>query len=129
VNGVPVDPADVVIAALMGHVRRVVVDSKGVIIDMGRKRRFFTGSARDAALLQGLFDSQGRCIWPGCGRQRCEIDHSDEWCGGGLTDLINAALLCGWHNRFKTRGFRTWRDDAGVWHVRRPDGTELARAA
>lgn len=128
-NGVPIDPADAVIAALIGQVRRVVVNSKGVIIDLGRKSRLFTGSARDAALLQGLLDSLGRCIWPGCGRKRCQLDHSDEWRDGGLTDLINAALLCGRHNRFKSRGYRTWRDDHGVWHVVRPDGTELAPAA
>lgn len=28
--------------------RRVVIDSAGVVVDMGRKRRLFTGAARDA---------------------------------------------------------------------------------
>lgn len=128
-NGIPIDPVDGVVGVLMGMVRRAVIDGKGVIIDMGRKSRCFTGTAREAALLQGLLDSAGRCIWPGCGRQRCEIDHSEAWGSGGLTDLISASLLCGRHNRFKTRGYRTWRDDRGLWHVLRPDGTEIAPAA
>jgi hypothetical protein len=33
--------------------------------------------------------------------------------------------LCGRHNRWKNRGYRTWRDDQGRWHLIRPDGTEM----
>jgi hypothetical protein len=33
--------------------------------------------------------------------------------------------LCGWHNRFKTRGYTTHRDQHGHWHHYRPDGTEI----
>ena len=47
-SGVAVDPADAVVASLVGHVRRVVLDTDGVIIDLGRRRRLFTGSARSA---------------------------------------------------------------------------------
>jgi Domain of unknown function (DUF222) len=35
---------------LIGHVRRVVYDSYGTVIDLGRKRRLFTGSAREAIM-------------------------------------------------------------------------------
>ena len=55
-DGAPVDPADVVAAAFIGHVRRVVIGSDGVIINLGRRSRLFTGSARDAALLQAVLD-------------------------------------------------------------------------
>jgi hypothetical protein len=48
VNGVQLHPHDVLRAALAGHVRRAVIDADGVTIDLGRKRRLFTGSARDA---------------------------------------------------------------------------------
>lgn len=45
-NGVPVHPHDVLRAALAGHVRRVVLDSAGHVIDFGRKKRFLPVGAR-----------------------------------------------------------------------------------
>jgi hypothetical protein len=36
-------------AAMMGQIRRVVVDSQGVVVDLGTKQRLFTGNARLAA--------------------------------------------------------------------------------
>jgi hypothetical protein len=47
-SGKPIDPHDALGAALIGHVRRVVFDSRGVVVDMGRKSRLFTGTAREA---------------------------------------------------------------------------------
>lgn len=130
-SGVPVDPAAVVAAALVGHVRRIVVGSSGRIIGVGRRQRIFTGAAREAALIQSLLDvSDGRCLWPGCGRRRnCQIDHTTEWQHDGVTDLANAGLLCARHNRHKSHGYTVWRDPAGRWHTYRPDGTELGSIA
>ncbi|MDP2290811.1 MAG: DUF222 domain-containing protein, partial [Actinomycetota bacterium] len=50
-TGVRIDPSDMLIAAAIGHVRRVVLDSASVVIDMGRKQRLFTGALRDAVML------------------------------------------------------------------------------
>jgi hypothetical protein len=123
-TGVPLDPADVVAAVLIGQVRRVVFDSAGVVINLGRTRRVFTGGARDAVLLQ-----HRRCLWPGCGlpARRSQIDHDNPWgsAARGPTDPANGTPLCGRHNRWKNRGYRTWRDDQGRWHLIRPDGTEM----
>ena len=47
-SGKPIDPHDALGAALIGHVRRVVFDSRGVVVDMGRTSRLFTGTARQA---------------------------------------------------------------------------------
>jgi hypothetical protein len=127
-NGIPIDPADAVTASVIGRVRRVLVGPDGVIIDLGRRSRTFTGSARDAALLQAALDGDGRCLWPGCGHHRCQIDHTQPWGQGGPTALPNAGPLCPRHNRWKTRGYRTWRDPTGVWHTHRPDGTEIQAA-
>jgi hypothetical protein len=122
--GHAVDPADAVAAAIVGHVRRVVMNSTGVVIAMGRLQRLFTGSTRIAALLQGH-----RCLWPGCGRDfRTQIDHSTDWHQHGLTDPRNAGPLCPHHNRFKTRGYHIARDSFGCWHTYRPDGTEIEAA-
>jgi hypothetical protein len=80
-DGTPVRPAEAVAAALLGHVRRVVLDAAGTVIDLGRKRRLFTGSARDAAFLQALLRGPGGlgCLWPGCdGRGSClQVDHRE----------------------------------------------------
>jgi Domain of unknown function (DUF222) len=127
-NGVPVDPADAVAASLIGHVRRVVLDADGRIIDLAHRSRIFTGGARQAALLQAALDGDGRCLWPGCGLHRCQIDHTVGWADGGVTTPANAGPLCSRHNRWKTRGYRCWRDSAAVWHTSRPDGTEIRAA-
>ncbi len=127
-NGAPVDPADAVTASLVGWVRRVVLDADGVIIDLGRRARLFRGSARQAARLQAAIDGDGRCIWAGCRNRRCQIDHNTAWTANGRTDQRNAAPLCPRHNRWKTRGYRVWRDQNGAWHTYRPDGTEIAAA-
>ena len=61
VAGIPVPPNDVIAAMIWGQVRRVVVDSAGVVINMGRRQRLFTGNAREAVLLQS-----SRCVVAGC---------------------------------------------------------------
>ena len=119
--GVPVDPFTALAAAVVGHVRRVVMNAQGVVIDMGRKERLYRGSARTAALFQGL-----RCSWPGCGRStRIHIDHRDEWHDDGCTDQVNAGPECSHHNQIKTHGYHVTRDEHGRWHTYRPDGTEI----
>ena len=127
-TGVHLDPADAVAASIVGQVRRVVLDGEGRIIDLGYRSRTFTGGARQAALLQAALDGDGRCLWPGCGLHRCQIDHSVGWTDGGGTRPANAGPLCPRHNRWKTRGYRCWRDRHGVWHTQRADGTEIQAA-
>lgn len=50
-TGIDLLPDDVVRASLQGHLRRVVMNSAGVVIEMGRKQRLFIGAAREAAKL------------------------------------------------------------------------------
>ncbi|MBX3285931.1 MAG: HNH endonuclease, partial [Actinobacteria bacterium] len=124
-DGHPIDPTEAVVAALHGHIRRVVIDSDSVVTDLGRRVRCFTGPAALAVRL-----STTECVWPGCGvpTTRCQIDHLTPWAPPhhGRTDPGNGAPLCGRHNRFKhDHGYRAWRDPAGAWHTSRPDGTEL----
>ncbi len=126
-DGVVIDPYDMLIAAALGHVRRVVLDSAGVIVDVGRKQRLFTGALRDAVML-----NSHRCIWPGCHRpaSQCEADHVLPFANAGPTAAANGGPVCGHHNRWKTRGYQTWRDPNGQWHHYRPDRTEIGwRAA
>lgn len=113
---------DAVNAALVGHIRRVVYDETGTVIDLGRRSRLFRGSAKDAVML--LAD---RCAWIGCDRpvHWCQADHSQGWKAHGATVPRNGGPLCGSHNRLKERGFRVHRDDQGTWHVYDPDGNEV----
>ena len=113
-NGTLVDPVAAVSAALRGHVRRVVFDSAGNVIDLGRRRRLFTGTAREAARLQST-----RCTWPGCTirAEHCAIDHLDDWQHGGDTSPANGGPACTRHNNLKNRGYRVWRDPEGHWHT------------
>lgn len=121
-SGVPLHAHDVLRAALSGHVRRVVVDAKGVVVDMGRKQRLYTGSAREAAKL--LIK---RCEHPGCRLpvRFCDVDHADEWDrDAGRTDQANSGVRCGPHNRAKTRHrWRTRRATNGATYTIREDGT------
>lgn len=122
-SGAPVDPRDLVIAALTGQVQRLVSNPAGLTINLGRRSRLFVGSARDAVLLAGK-----RCCWPGCDAHtgQLQIDHMSPWISlCGETDPLNGAPMCGHHNRAKHRGrFTVTRDQTG-WHHYRPDGTEI----
>ncbi len=123
-SGAPVDPHDLVIAALIGQVRRVVVDTAGRVIDLGRRSRLFTGAAREAVLLGG-----DRCCHPGCEMRirNIQIDHLDAWAASaGPTNPFNGGPRCPSHNRAKERGQFTVKRDATGWHHFRPDGTEIA---
>ena len=124
-TGTPIHSDDVLAATIHGHVRRVVFDGAGVVINMGRRRRVFTGSAREAARL-----SARRCTRPGCTvhSEFAEVDHLHEHAKGGSTDTVNGDPACGGHNRDKSRGFTTVRDRMGRVIHYRPDGTAMAAA-
>jgi hypothetical protein len=119
-DGTTLAPGDVLDALWWGQVRAVVVDDHDVIVAMGRKRRLFTGRAREAVLMRSE-----RCVYAGCDRPagRCEADHIDEYQHGGRTDPHNGGPGCDRHNRFRSRQrYRVHRDADGTWHTYRPDG-------
>ena len=122
IDGDPLDPVEAFANSLVNKIRRVVVDAKSVVIDLGTARRF-TGLSRDAVRMTGR-----ECFWPGCElpATRCETDHLDDHAKGGRTNPGNGAPGCGRHNRWKQKGYTVWRDSAGVIQVRRPDGTMIA---
>lgn len=120
-GGVPVHPHDVLRALLAGHVRRVVLDSDGHVIDHGRQQRLFEGAAREAAKLLVR-----HCEHPGCDlpAEWCHVDHNIEWHDGGTTDQANAGVLCGGHNRAKHQHkLQRRRATNGVNYTIRADGT------
>lgn len=120
-TGAPVHPTVALRALLTGHVRRVVVDSRNVVTELGTRSRVFTGAAREAALLLANF-----CTHPGCTvrARHSQVDHMLEWADGGTTSQWNAQARCGSHNRFKHRErLRSKRDERGRTYDVRPDNT------
>ena len=121
-SGIPVDPKIAIQIALHGHIRRVIVNSQGSVIDWGRQQRLFKGPARDAVMAL-----VPRCTHPGCRVRagRCQADHLIEWSNGGQTRPDNGAPRCPRHNRLKHHGYQVHRDNQGHWHTYRSDGTEI----
>jgi hypothetical protein len=123
-TGTALLPEAVLKAAMGGHVRRIVVDSAGVVINMGRKQRLFTGAAREAAKLMAH-----RCDFRGCDvpTTYAEVDHLNEWQQDeGQTNTDNSAIGCKNHNRAKhNRKYRAQRRPDGQIIYHRPDGTPI----
>ena len=121
-GGIPLPKSVLIEALLAGQVRRVIIDGAGVAVDVGRKRRFFTGPMRDALMLLTEY-----CVYPGCSRpaRQTVADHSLDFQHGGSTSTSNGGPMCNHHNLRKNLGYQTWRDPTGYWHTHRPDGTEI----
>ncbi len=79
---------------------RIVVDAGGQVLDMGRKVRLATPAQRRA-----VFARYATCWVDGCPlpATMCQIDHAEDWCSGGLTDLKLLGPACQFHNRDRYR--------------------------
>ncbi len=92
----------------------VVLDSRGVVLHLGRARRTATAGQRLA-----LSARDRGCSFPSCDRPPdwCETHHVTPWVHGGPTDLNNLTLLCGFHHREHAK--RGWavhmRDGLPEW--------------
>ncbi len=122
IDGTPIDHATMLRHALSGFVRRVVIQSPGIITDIGRRQRLFTGPMRHAIL-----SLVPHCGFPGCTvpARHCEVDHRHRWRHGGPTTPENGAPLCDRHQKLKERGFTDQQNPDGTWTWHRPDGTRL----
>ena len=122
-SGRRLHPDDAVNAALANHIRRVVYDSSGIVIELGRRSRLFRGSSRDAVMLLLTM-----CVWIGCDQPVawCDADHSLGWKAHGATVPRNGQPLCNGHQHLKEAGFQVYRDDRGHWPVIDPEGDEVA---
>jgi hypothetical protein len=120
-DGTPLDPTETFATVFIDKLRRVVVNSAGVAIDLGRAR-LFTGGARLAAQI-----ADKHCAWLGCTvpTTHSEIDHTTDHAHGGHTEPHDGGPFCGKHNRWKQKHFAVWRDPQGAWHTYRPDGSEI----
>jgi hypothetical protein len=78
-------------------VERIVFDGPARVVEVGRRRRFFTGAARRAVEVRDR-----HCAHPGCyvPAEDCQVDHVVPWEAGGPTTVDNGRLLCAFHNRW-----------------------------
>jgi hypothetical protein len=75
---------------------RVLLDTQGCVLDVGRTRRLVT-----PAIWTALVARDTHCAFPGCSRPplMCHAHHIRHWADGGHTCLDNLVLVCGHHHR------------------------------
>ena len=105
----PVSSRTVERLACDASVTRIVLDSRSVVIDVGRARRTISGPARKALNVR----DRG-CTWPGCERPASWTSghHLRHWIHGGTNEPGNLTLLCYRHH---------WNVHEGGWQVVRGD--------
>jgi hypothetical protein len=104
-------------------IQRIMLDSDGVPLEMGRATRTFTPDQYRAIMLR-----DGGCRFPGCDARadRCEAHHAiTTWEDGGDTDLVNGLAMCrgpGHHRILHEGGWTVTGDPNGEIHFFDPDG-------
>ena len=99
----------------------VVEDSRGNVLDVGRRRRTIPTVLRRALRLR----DRG-CQFPGCTNRHVDGHHVVPWSRGGATALANLCSLCRRHHtHVHEYGFRVESDGAGGFRFFRPDGTKV----
>ena len=99
-NGVAVTPGSLLRYLDEAWIERVVFGSPSRVIDIGQRRRLFTGATRRAVQVRDR-----ECFHPFCdiAATDCQIDHIEPYSAGGLTTQDNGRAACGFHNRDRHR--------------------------
>jgi len=99
-DGTAVTPGSLVRYLDAAWIERVVFGSPSRVIDIGKKRRLFTGATRRAVALRDRECFHHFCDVPATD---CQIDHVEPFAAGGLTTQDNGRPACGPHNRDRHR--------------------------
>jgi hypothetical protein len=99
-DGTVVTPGQVVPLLDDADVERVVFGGPSRVIDVGRRRRLFTGADRRAVEVRDLECTEESCDVP---YDRCEVDHVERWEHGGETVQENGRLRCPRHHPGRKR--------------------------
>jgi len=99
-NGVAVTPGSLLRYLDRAWIERVVFGSPSRVIDVGVRRRLFTGATRRAVQVRDR-----ECFHPFCDvpADDCQIDHIEPYAAGGLTTQDNGRPACDFHNRDRHR--------------------------
>jgi hypothetical protein len=99
-NGVAVTPGSLLGYLDEAWIERVVFGSPSRVIDMGVRRRLFTGATRRAVQVRDRECFNEFCDIPA---DDCQVDHIEPYAAGGLTTQDNGRPACGYHNRGRHR--------------------------
>jgi hypothetical protein len=99
-DGTIVTPGQVLPLLSDCDIERVVFGADSRAIDVGERRRFFTGATRRAVEVRDLECTHDTCDTP---YEHCEIDHIRPWSQNGPTNQANGRVHCPHHNRSRPR--------------------------
>jgi hypothetical protein len=99
-NGTVITPGSVVPWLPQSWIERVVFGGPSRIIDLGVKKRLFTGALRRAVQLRDRECFHEYCDLPA---EDCQVDHIVPYAAGGETAQHNGRPACGFHNRERHR--------------------------
>jgi hypothetical protein len=106
--------------------QRLIVDTSGNPLDVGREHRLFTAKQRVALAVR-----DGGCRWPACDRPAsyCEAHHIDHWeADSGRTDIDRGLLLCSHHHlQLHNNGWKISRDGQGPFLLHPPPGAARSK--
>ncbi len=100
-------------------ISRVVMNSDGEVLDLGRRARLFSPAQRRAILVR----DRGCCL-ADCDRppEWCDVHHLDPYGPptNGETNLDNGVGMCRPHHTLVHKGWRPWQDADGKWYLEPP---------
>jgi hypothetical protein len=94
-TGERISPGQARRLACTARIVPVVLDGDSQVLDVGRKRRFFTRAQVTALGVRDQGCVAEGCDWP---PWLCHAHHWIRWTDGGRTDLDNGGLLCPRHH-------------------------------
>jgi uncharacterized protein DUF222/HNH endonuclease len=124
-DGTPLAPPTTERLLCDATVMEVSEDSRGNVLDVGRRKRTIPTLLRRALRLR----DRG-CRFPGCTNRMVDGHHVVPWARGGTTALDNLCSLCRRHHtHVHEYGFSMKSDGTGGFRFFRPDGSEVAVSA
>jgi len=81
------------------HVRAVLEDDNGKVLNIGRRSRTIPRNIAHALEIR-----DNGCQFPGCGQTRTDAHHVRHWMAGGETSLNNLVSLCRTHHSMLHKG-------------------------
>jgi len=95
-DGTPIPAGEVRRLACNAGIIPVVLGGRSKVLDLGRVRRFYTGSQKRAMAIEHPTCRTEGCTVPAAW---CDAHHfTKPWSQGGRTDLKDGKLLCPWHH-------------------------------
>ena len=102
-NGTVVTPGQLVPYLGEAEVERIVFAGPSRVVDVGVRRRVFTGATRRAVEVRDRGCWHESCDVPA---ERCQVDHTQPYDVGGLTVQENGRCGCKFHHRLRHKPVR-----------------------